>query len=85
MSSRSIGVDERLVQALDDVVRDPVALLLADDDVARELTVVGPLIQHPFEEPGGPHDVRAGLLEEVEELALLGREQLGQLHHGARV
>ena len=27
--------DERLVEALDDVVRDPVALLLADDDVAR--------------------------------------------------
>ena len=33
--------DERLVEALDDVVRDPVALLLADDDVARELAVSG--------------------------------------------
>ena len=28
--------DERLVEAPDDVVRDPVALLLADQDVARE-------------------------------------------------
>ena len=70
--------DERLVQPLDDVVRDPVALLLADDDVARQLAVVGPLLEHPLEQPGGAHDVRAGLLEEVEELAFLGREELGQ-------
>ena len=36
--------DERRVQPLDDVVRDAVALLLADDDVARELAVIGPLV-----------------------------------------
>src|SRR5918911_723307 len=66
--------DERLVEALDDVVRDPVALLLADDDVAGELTVVGPLLDHALEQPGRSYDVRAGLLEEVEELALLGSE-----------
>ena len=77
--------DERLVEAMDDVVRDPVALLLAHDDLARELTVVGPLLHHPLQEAGRAHDVRAGLLEEVEELALLGSEQLGELNHGARV
>src|SRR5213595_2845072 len=38
--------DERRVEALDDVVRDPVALLLADDDVTRQLAVIGPLVEH---------------------------------------
>ena len=37
---------ERVVEALDDVVRDPVALLLADHDLARELAVVGPAVEH---------------------------------------
>src|SRR4051794_33938391 len=69
--------DERRVQPLDDVVGDPVALLLAHDDVARELGVVGPGREHPLEQVGGADDVRAGLLEQVEELAFLRREQLG--------
>src|SRR3954447_17225858 len=68
--------DERLVQPLDDVVRDPVALLLAHDDVARQLSVVGPLVEHALEQLGGADAVVPGLLEEVEELALLGREEL---------
>ena len=75
--------DERLVEALDDVVRDPVALLLADDDVAREFAVVWPLLDHPFEEARRAHDVRAGLLEQVEELAFLRGEELRELHHWA--
>ena len=62
--------DERLVEALDDVVRDPVALLLADQDVARELAVLGELAQHLVEQLRGAQDVAAGLLEEVEELAV---------------
>src|SRR4051794_21909385 len=76
---------ERRVQALDDVVRDPVALLLADHDLARERGVVGPLLEHPLEQLGGAHDVRARLLEEVEELAFLGGEQLGEPRHGGPV
>ena len=69
--------DERLVEALDDVVRDPVALLLADHDLARQLPVVGPAVEHLLEQLGGLDDVAAGLLEEVEELTLLRREQIG--------
>src|SRR4051794_18743549 len=68
--------DERGVQPLDDVVRDAVALLLADDDVARQLALVGPAVEHPLQELGGADDVGARLLEEVEELALLRSEQL---------
>src|SRR3954447_1011112 len=68
--------DERLVQPLDDVVRDAVAVLLAHDDVARELPVVGPLLEHPLQQLGGADAIVPGLLEEVEELALLGREEL---------
>src|SRR5918999_1043060 len=62
--------DERLVEPLDDVVRDPVAVLLADQDVARELAAVGVVAQHLLEQPGGAQDVAAGLLEQVEELAV---------------
>jgi hypothetical protein len=40
---------------------------------------------HSLEQAGREHDVRAGLLEQVEELALLGSEQPGELDHGARV
>ena len=65
-------------------MRDAVALLLADDHVARELAVVGPLVEHALEQLGGADDVGAGLLEEVEELALLGREELGQPGHGGQ-
>ena len=44
--------DERLVEALDDVVRDPVALLLADEDVAREVRAVGIVREHLVEQVG---------------------------------
>ena len=77
--------DERRVEALDDVVRDAVALLLAHDDVARQLPVVGPLLEHALQQLGGAHDVRAGLLEEVEELPLAGGEDLREAGHGGPV
>ena len=82
MSSRSIGVTNVVVEALDDVVRDPVALLLADQDVARQVLALGIVAQHLVEQVGGAHDVAAGLLEEVEELAVLAGEDLGQTGHG---
>jgi hypothetical protein len=68
--------DERRVESLDDVVRDAVALLLADDHVTGDLPVVGPLVEHALEQLCGADDVGAGFLEQVEELALLGREEL---------
>src|SRR3954454_20610983 len=73
--------DERLVEALDDVVRDPVALLLADHDVARQLAVVRPPVEHVLEDLAGLDDVAASLLEQVEELALARREESGEPGH----
>src|SRR5829696_6289684 len=49
--------DERLVEALDDVVGDPVAVLLADEDVARELVALGEPLEHLLEETAGATDV----------------------------
>ena len=72
---------ERRVEALDDVVRDPVALLLADHDLAGELAVVGPAVEHALEDVAGLDDVAPGLLEQVKELALPRREQTGQACH----
>ena len=76
--------DERRVQPLVDVVGDPVALLLADHDVAREVRPVGIVGEHLVEEVGAAHDVRRRLLEEVEEHAVLAGEDLGQAGHVGR-
>ena len=73
--------DERRVQPLVDVVRDPVALLLADHDVAREVGPVGIVGEHLIQEVGAAHDVGRGLLEEIEEDAVLAGEDLGQAGH----
>ena len=51
-------------------MRDPVALLLADQDLAGELVALGVLAEHLLEQAGGALDVAARLLEEVEELAI---------------
>src|SRR3954451_14907558 len=74
--------DEGVVQALDHVVGDPVALLLADQDVAREVSALGIGAQHLVEQVGRPDSVRGGLLEEVEELAVLRDEHLRKSGHG---
>src|SRR4051794_38933107 len=66
--------DEHLVEAADDVVRDPVALLLADQDVARHAGVLRVAAQHLVEQVGRAHDVAGGLLEEVEELTVSRHE-----------
>ena len=71
-----LAVDRRhegLVEALDDVVRDPVALLLADQDLARELVALGVLLQQLLEQSDGALDVPARFLEEVEELTIARR------------
>ena len=74
--------DERLVEALDDVVGDPVAVLLADQDVAGQVVALGEVQQHLLEQARGAQDVAAGLLEQVEELAVARGETLGQPHRG---
>ena len=73
--------DERRVQPLDDVVGDPVAVLLADHDVAGEVGALGVLPEHLVEEVGGLDGVGGRLLEEVEELAVLGGEDLRESGH----
>jgi hypothetical protein len=75
--------DERRVQPLVDVVGDAVALLLADDDVAREIRPVGIVGEHLIEEARAADDVGRRLLEQVEEDAVLAGEDLGQAGHGA--
>src|SRR4051812_9527181 len=70
--------DERRVQPLDDVVGDPVAGLLADDDVASQVGGLRVPPQHPVEQVGGLDRVGGRLLEEVEELPVLRGEDLGE-------
>ena len=72
--------DERLVEALDDVVRDPVAVLLADEDVAGQLVALGEVPQHLLEQAGRAQDVASGLLEQVEELAVARGDDAGEAH-----
>ena len=55
---------------------DAVALLLADHHVTQHPAVIGPLLEHRLEQLGGAHAVVPRLLEEVEELSFLGREDL---------
>src|SRR2546421_165645 len=73
--------DEGLVEALDDVVGDPVALLLADQDVPRQVGALRVVAEHLVQEVGRAHDVARRLLEQVEELAVVGNEDLGQAAH----
>jgi hypothetical protein len=66
-----------------DVVGDPVALLLADHDVAREVGAVGEVREHLVEEVGPTDDVLGRLLEQVEELAVARAEDVPQPGHRA--
>ena len=79
MSSRSIGVTNVWFSRwmMSCVIRSPSCSQTTMS--RRQLAVVGPLVEHPLEQAGRADDVRAGLLEQVEELALLRSEQLGQL------
>ena len=54
------------VEAVDDVVRDAVALLLAEHQVARQLGVLRIVGDQVAQQQGGALDVAAGLLKQVE-------------------
>src|SRR3954454_15259690 len=73
--------DERLVEPVDDVVGDPVALVLAHEDVPGPLARLRVVAQHLVEQVGRADVVRSRLLEEVEELALLGGEDAREPGH----
>src|SRR3954454_23049367 len=73
--------DERRVQLVVDVVGDPVALLLADHDVAREVGAVGEVGEHLVEQVRAARDVARRLLEQVEELAVARAEDVTQPGH----
>ena len=60
-----------LVQPVDDVVGDAVALLLALEDLAREVgAAVGEAVEHVAQQRARARDVRAGLLEKVVETSV---------------
>ena len=63
---------------------DAVPVLLADEDLARELAVLGVVLQHLLEQLGGALDVPGGLLEQIEELAVSRQEDLRQTCHVAQ-
>ena len=73
MSSRSIGVTKVVVEPFDDLVGDPVALLLGLQDLAAEALVVGPAVHHLVEQAGRVQGVLPGLDEEVEEGPVAGQ------------
>ena len=75
MSSPSIGVTKVELTPLDDVVGDPVALLLGEQDLAREPALVGPVLEHLLEQARGAQGVLPRLVEEVEEDAVLGTSE----------
>src|SRR5919112_315649 len=78
--------DERRVQPVVDVVGDPVALLLADHDVAREVGPLREVGEHLVEEVRTADDVLRRLLEQVEELPVSGAEDMAEPRHpGASV
>src|SRR4051795_13533537 len=75
--------DERRVQPMMDVVGDPVALLLADHDVAGEVRPLREVGEHLVEEIRPPHHVARRLLEQVEELPVARAEDVPEPGHGA--
>ena len=67
--------DEGRVEAPDDVVGDPVALLLGLEDLpVQALAAVGPPLEHLAQQLGRAQGVLPRLGEEVEEDSVLGRE-----------
>ena len=65
-------------------MRDPVALLLADEDVAaRAPALSGKSRSISSSSSAARAPLPRGLLEEVEELAVLRDEDLGEAGHGA--
>ncbi len=65
-----------------DVVDDPVALVLAVEDLGRELLVVRIIAKQAVEQLGGLLDVLASFLEELEVDAVARSEDLADARHG---
>src|SRR2546422_81517 len=55
------------VEPVDDVVGDPIALLLAEEQVAGELGALGEVGEHVAQQQARPLHVAARLLEKLEE------------------
>jgi hypothetical protein len=66
---------------VEDVVRDPVALVLDGLDLAGEVLALREVREHLVEQLGRSDEVGRGLLEQVEELPVLRDEDLGQAGH----
>ena len=83
MSSRSIGVTNVVLSRLDDVVGDPVALLLGLEQVAAEPLVLGPGLEHVPQQLGASAAVFwPASVKQVEEDAILRNQ--GEPGHGRR-
>ena len=81
MSSRSIGVTNVRIEALDDLVGQAVALLLDLLDLERRVPGRRVRREHPFEQRGPRHDAIGQGDEIVEKLLFLGDES--KLEHAA--
>ncbi len=55
---------------------DLIPVLLADQDLPRQALAFGKRGEHVVEQLGGVHEVGAGALEQVEELAVAGAEEV---------
>ena len=60
---------------------DLIAFVLAGEDVARQVLALGISREHLVQQFGGAHDVRAGALEQVEELAVGATQQVRDRRH----
>jgi hypothetical protein len=65
---------ERAVLEVDQLAREPVALVLGLPDVAEALAILRPLLEQLDEQPRDLARVRRRACEEIEELALLRPE-----------
>jgi hypothetical protein len=63
-----------VVEAVDDVVGDALALLLAQEDVARQAGVLGVVRQELAQQQRGPLDVVPRLLDQLEQAGIVGAE-----------
>ena len=58
------------LETVDDVVGDAVALVLAEDELAREVGALGVVDEQVAQQERGPLDVAPALLEELEHLVV---------------
>jgi len=78
-----VGIVEReparpaLAEPVDDVVRDAIAGLLAEEHVAREVRALGVFVEQVTQEHARPLDVASRILEQVEERRVRPGSQQG--------